>query len=216
MPIALLSSLSPLSITAFLAPAPLRSLAPLYAKESHTESTATTTAPSKRRIELTWCNHGECTEALREKVLDHNHIELGGPATGQVVYRWENSQTQQERTPGESAQQEEAQPAASVTTSTPPAVLFLVKQDDPELANVAIRTIEQLLTRGIQVLVEGALATELEEREDWGSGMIRLFEPKVCDVIYISNSIFNISSHVTSLSQTSYNSQSQALEQEDN
>lgn len=43
----------------------------------------------KRKMELTWCNHDSCYEAIREKVVgEHNHMELTGPATGQVVYRY--------------------------------------------------------------------------------------------------------------------------------
>ena len=62
-----------------------------------------------------------------------------------------------------------------------PAVLFLVKHNDRELANAAADTIEQLLARGVQVLVEEALAKDLEQRSniDVDTAMIRLFEPKV-------------------------------------
>jgi hypothetical protein len=103
-------------------------------------------------------------EAIREKVLEHNHMELTGPATGQVVYSWER-------------------PIIDNINSAPsvPAVLFLVKQDDRELANVAAQTIRQLVTRGVQVLVDDSLSRQLEEFTDvdLGSDMIRLFQPKV-------------------------------------
>jgi hypothetical protein len=47
----------------------------------------------RRKMEISWCNHDSCYEAIREKVVgDHNHLELTGPATGQVVYSWEKGQ----------------------------------------------------------------------------------------------------------------------------
>jgi hypothetical protein len=46
--------------------------------------------PSKCRMELSRCKHDSCYGAIHEKVVgDHNHVELTGPATGQVVYSWE-------------------------------------------------------------------------------------------------------------------------------
>ena len=59
---------------------------------SHTiiDSSPPTRSPLvKRKMELTWCNHDSCYPAIREKVVgEHNHMELTGPATGQVVYRY--------------------------------------------------------------------------------------------------------------------------------
>ena len=53
------------------------------------DSSPPTSPLVKRKMELTWCNHDSCYQAIREKVVgEHNHMELTGPATGQVVYRY--------------------------------------------------------------------------------------------------------------------------------
>jgi hypothetical protein len=142
----------------------------------------------KRKIELTWCNHGECAEALREQVVgEHNHIELGGPATGQVVYSWEKVRGCDDR--GAVGTHDEAASADNETAeSSAPAVLFLVKQEDVELAGVAADTMVELMRRGVQVLVDDVLANDLAELDvvDLDSDLIRLFRPKVSPLLLVS------------------------------
>lgn len=153
-------------------PAKLSAELPSHHSANKSNNNATAHPQQKRKISLTWCNHGECSEALREQVVgEHNHIELGGPATGQVAYSWEK-QLDHEQHPGQSA----------VEASTP-AVLFLVKQDDVELAGVAADTIVELLERGVQVLLDDTLAHDLSllhrDELDLSSRLIRPFRPKV-------------------------------------
>lgn len=127
--------------------------------------------PNKRRLELAWCNHNTCYTAIREKVVgEHNHMELTGPATGQVVYSWEQYSM-------ESGSQAKA---TANEVASPPAVLMLVKRDEDELLAVAVETIEQLMSLGVQVLVDGALREELANFDcvDLESDMIRLFDPQ--------------------------------------
>ncbi|KAL7528458.1 hypothetical protein ACHAWF_002572 [Thalassiosira exigua] len=127
--------------------------------------------PNKRRLELAWCNHDSCYEAIREKVVgEHNHMELSGPATGQVVYSWK----------GYSMEEGSSSNKISKPVASPPAVLMLVKRDEEELLEVAAEAIEHLMTMGVQVLVDSTLRGELAElySVDLDSDMIRLFDPK--------------------------------------
>ena len=140
----------------------------------------------KRKIELTWCNHGECAEALREQVVgEHNHIELGGPATGQVVYSWEKVRGCDDH--GAVGTHDEACVDTETAESFAPAVLFLVKQEDVELAGVAADTMVELMSRGVQVLVDDVLANDLTELDvvDLDSDLIRLFRPKVSPLLLV-------------------------------
>ncbi|KAL9188221.1 hypothetical protein ACHAXT_006599 [Thalassiosira profunda] len=125
---------------------------------------------TKRRMELGWCNHDACYEAIREKVVgEHNHLELTGPATGQVVYSWDQDSD------------EDSDGGAAIVFRSPPAVLLLVKRDEEELLLVAKSAIEQLMEEGVQVLVDSTLWGELEESDstiDMESSLIRLFDPK--------------------------------------
>lgn len=130
-------------------------------------------ALSKRKMELGWCNHDACYEAIREKVVgDHNHMELTGPATGQVVYRWEKYAKRSGNTAVTNA-------TVVVQVATPPAVLMLVKYDDEELLLVAVEAIKELTNIGVQVLVDSRLRADLKEngKIDVDSDMIRLFYP---------------------------------------
>lgn len=129
--------------------------------------------PSKRKLELAWCNHDSCYEAIREKVVgEHNHMELTGPATGQVVYSWEQY--------GLESGSKTAKASAQNMFASPPAVLMLVKRDEDELLAVAVEAIEQLTEMGVQVLVDSTLRGELKNFDniDVESDMIRLFDPK--------------------------------------
>lgn len=163
----------------------------------------TTTAPrNKRKLELSWCNHDACYDAIREKVVgEHNHMELTGPATGQVVYSWNQPSLSSVATINTVTFTSEASP--------PPAVLMLVKRDEEELLSVAVNTIERLIASGVQVLVDSYLWGKLENYDvsnstiliDLGSSMIRLFEPKpvsgfgsgdeLIDVGYTDSTIHN-------------------------
>jgi len=102
-------------------------------------------------------------------------MELIGPATGQVVYSWEKRDTSSEA----------GTVNGSSSLSTIPAVLFLVKQNDKELTTVAANTISELITRGIQVLIDDSLKEQLDQLNSTNldfhldSHMIRLFKPKV-------------------------------------
>ncbi|KAL7516863.1 hypothetical protein ACHAWX_001838 [Stephanocyclus meneghinianus] len=125
-------------------------------------------ARCKRKIELTWCNHGSCMDAIREQVVgEHNHMALVGPATGQVVYSWEKFSSQTAISNGENV-------------ASPPAVLFLVKRDEKELSEVAADVIAKLIGVGVQVLVDTTFAEELQSFPDinMDSDMIRMFDPK--------------------------------------
>lgn len=114
--------------------------------------------PNKRKLELTWCNHDGCYEAIRERVVgEHNHMELTGPATGQVVYR--------------------STAANQGSAATPPVVLLFVKRDDDELLEIAIDTIEQLTTMGVEVLVDSILREGLTTCDTIDFDMIGLFDP---------------------------------------
>ncbi|KAL3805083.1 hypothetical protein HJC23_003311 [Cyclotella cryptica] len=125
-------------------------------------------ARCKRKIELTWCNHGACMDAIREQVVgEHNHLALVGPATGQVVYSWEKYSSQTAISNGENV-------------ASPPAVLMLVKREETELSKVAADVIAKLIGMGVQVLVDTTFAEELQQFPDvdMGSEMIRMFDPK--------------------------------------
>eukprot|EP00571_Detonula_confervacea_P002574 CAMPEP_0172320550 /NCGR_PEP_ID=MMETSP1058-20130122/40772_1 /TAXON_ID=83371 /ORGANISM="Detonula confervacea, Strain CCMP 353" /LENGTH=536 /DNA_ID=CAMNT_0013035839 /DNA_START=119 /DNA_END=1726 /DNA_ORIENTATION=+ len=129
-------------------------------------------ALSKRKMELAWCNHDSCHEAIREKVVgEHNHMELTGPATGQVVYSWEKYSKES----GSSGTT-----TAVVQVKSPPAVLMLVKRDEEELLLVAVEAIKELTSIGVQVLVDSTLRGDLEKHGDidLDSELIRLFYPK--------------------------------------
>lgn len=124
---------------------------------------------SKRKMELTWCNHDSCHEAIREKVVgEHNHMELTAPATGQVAYsfvdesHWSTTSIN------------------GVKLSSPPAVLILVKPDDDTLAPVAVEVIERLLEYGVQILVDSTFRETLKTFDsiDMNSAFIRHFDPK--------------------------------------
>mmetsp|Transcript_5303 Transcript_5303/g.9795 ORF Transcript_5303/g.9795 Transcript_5303/m.9795 type:complete len:595 (+) Transcript_5303:231-2015(+) len=138
------------------------------------------TTRTKRKMELAWCNHGNCQNVIREKVVgEHNHMELTGPATGQVAYSWEQYSM-------ESVVEEEIElgkckfnVGKNNATSTP-AVLILVKREDDELTKVAVEAITELVGYGVQVLVDETLAGELGEYDhvDLESDLIRLFEPR--------------------------------------
>ncbi|KAL7439117.1 hypothetical protein ACHAXH_006979 [Discostella pseudostelligera] len=163
-------------------------------------NTRTTTAPNnKRKLELSWCNHDACYDAIREKVVgEHNHMELTGPATGQVVYRWNQPSSSSTTTTTTTSSSDRgnniiaiSSPSSSTTTTPPPAVLMLVKRDEDELLSVTVTTIEQLIQSGVQVLIDSYLWGKLEnfygddDRNDDAtipidleSSMIRLFAPK--------------------------------------
>ena len=157
----------------------------------------------RRKMEISWCNHDSCYEAIREKVVgDHNHLELTGPATGQVVYSWEKGQrsTAMEGGGSSSSSSSSASSALSsassasssaagaredgvvVVASPPPAVLMLVKRDEDELLAVAADAIARLMSTGVQVLVDstlmGELAANYDDDIDLDSPMIRLFYPR--------------------------------------
>jgi NAD kinase len=127
----------------------------------------------KRKIALTYCNHDSCITAIREQVVgEHNHMELVGPATGQVVYSWEKY-----------VQTSSSISTGVIDTASPPAVLMLVKRDERELTKVAANAIVQLIKSGVQILVEPTFLEELEDLEEFSevdveSDMIRLFDPK--------------------------------------
>lgn len=146
---------------------------PIFKIPQNATLDATTQPPpsnKKKKMELSWCNHDACYEAIREKVVgDRNSVELTGPATGQVVYSWEMDEKVDE----------EEQDATTMIPS-PPAVLMLVKRDEDELLKLAAKTIEQLMEMGVQVLVDSMLMEELASFEtiNLDSNMIRLFYPR--------------------------------------
>ena len=76
--------------------------------------------------------------------------------------------------------------------TTIPAVLFLVKLDDKELTAVAASAIEELIGRGVQVLVDDTLSNSLNAYTDLDleSDMIRLFRPKVSGSFILFISLF--------------------------
>ena len=127
----------------------------------------------KRKMEVAWCNHDSCYEAIREKVVgEHNHFELTGPATGQVVYSWEKYSMESQTTNKESKK---------LVVASPPAVLLLVKHHEEELINVAVEAIEELINNwGVQVLVDSTFRKDLDKVDsiDLDSDMIRLFDPQ--------------------------------------
>ena len=137
------------------------------------------TVRNKRKMEVAWCTHDKCTDAIREKVVgSHNHMELTGPATGQVVYSWEKYSIESGSSAASSAEQTTANNNGSV--ASPPAVLILVKREEEKLTKVAVDVISKLMNMGVQVLVDTILAGNLSEyvSVDMESDMIRLFEPK--------------------------------------
>ena len=141
----------------------------------------------KRKMELAWCNQDACGEAIREKVVgDHNHMELTGPATGQVAYSWEQYSI-------ESVVEGDIGKMKSNSVASPPAVLMLVKREDEELTKVAVEAIQKLVGYGVQVLVDSTLAGELTNYEtvDMESDMIRLFEPQPVPGFGTGDQLFN-------------------------
>ena len=127
----------------------------------------------KRKMEVAWCNHDSCYTAIREQVVgEHNHFELTGPATGQVVYSWEKYSMESQTTNKESKK---------LVVASPPAVLLLVKHHEEELINVAVDVIKELVDNwGVQVLVDSTFRKDLEKLDsiDLDSDMIRLFDPQ--------------------------------------
>lgn len=134
-------------------------------------------AHPKRKMELSWCNAEICRDEIREVVLgEHNQMSLRGPATGQVAYEWlDYDYKALDRDSAASPSEVSAKP-------TIPAVLMLVKRDDPELLHVAAECISELTRLGVQVLVDstlqGQLADEAKGQVALESSMIRLFDPK--------------------------------------
>ena len=130
-------------------------------------------AHPKRKMELSWCNAEICRDEIREVVLgEHNQMSLRGPATGQVAYEWlDDSGTDPVSTS-----------SSDSAIATIPAVLVLVKRDDPELLHVAAECISELTRLGVQVLVDSTLqaqlAGEAKGQVALESSMIRLFDPK--------------------------------------
>ena len=119
--------------------------------------------PIKRQLALSWCNHDGCSEAVRERVVgEHNHMELTGPATGQVVY------SLIERDPKEGK------------AVNPPSVLLLIKRGEQELLDIAIDTVQQLTSRGVRVLVDSKLRNKLDECDavDTDGDLLGHFDPK--------------------------------------
>ncbi len=156
-------------------------------------NTRTTTPLNKRKLELTWCNHDACYDAIREKVVgEHNHMELTGPATGQVVYSWNQhgASTNANAASSPRGNNNNGVALSSSSSAHPPAVLMLVKRDEEELLSVAVNAIERLMTSGVQVLIDAYLWGKLENYchddgddnsksfIDLDSTMIRLFLPK--------------------------------------
>ena len=151
----------------------------------------TTNPQNKRKLELSWCNHDACYDAIREKVVgEHNHMELTGPATGQVVYSWNQPEASTNAAAASPRENINVVPLSSSSTAPPPAVLMLVKRDEEELLSVAVNTIERLMISGVQVLVDAYLWEKMENYchddgddhskkfIDLESSMIRLFLPK--------------------------------------
>eukprot|EP00978_Attheya_sp_CCMP212_P007969 scaffold18524_cov56-Attheya_sp.AAC.2 len=121
----------------------------------------------KRQMTLAWCGREICTTSrIREKIVgDRNHMEFEGPATGQVIYTWDDEDN--------SANQ---QSPLDVSTSS---VLLLVKHHDDELIGIAAEAVRQLTDLGIQVLLHPELAAKFKHYfgvDD--ENMIKLFEPR--------------------------------------
>ncbi|EJK44266.1 hypothetical protein THAOC_37212 [Thalassiosira oceanica] len=131
-------------------------------------------AHPKRKMELSWCNAEICRDEIREVVLgEHNQMSLRGPATGQVAYEWLDY---------DSVTDSVSASSSDSAMATIPAVLILVKRDDPELLHVAAECISELNRLGVQVLIDstlqGQLADEAKGQVELESSMIRLFDPK--------------------------------------
>lgn len=131
-------------------------------------------AHPKRKMELSWCNAEICRDEIREVVLgEHNQMSLRGPATGQVAYEWLDY---------DSVTDSVSASSSDSAMATIPAVLILVKRDDPELLHVAAECISELNRLGVQVLIDSTLqdqlADEAKGQVELESSMIRLFDPK--------------------------------------
>jgi len=151
----------------------------------------------KRKMEVAWCNHDSCYTAIREQVVgEHNHFELTGPATGQVVYSWEKYSMESQTTNKESAK---------LVVASPPAVLLLVKHHEEELINVAVEAIEELINNwGVQVLVDSTFRKDLEKMDsiDLDNDMIRLFDPQPVNGFGSGEQLNNINDNAAADSTT--------------
>mmetsp|Transcript_19254 Transcript_19254/g.56123 ORF Transcript_19254/g.56123 Transcript_19254/m.56123 type:complete len:637 (-) Transcript_19254:13-1923(-) len=156
-------------------------------KTQSSSSSSGSGSAAARRMELSCCNRDSCATELREVVVGaHNSMVFTGPATGQVVYGWtETDGAAPSATNGvvqgedEDEEREDAGGKAS-----PPTVLLLIKRDDDELMGVAAEAIKTLMSddrgRGaVRVLLDAEQASRL--RHDHGvddsDGNIGLFDP---------------------------------------
>jgi NAD+ kinase len=132
-----------------------------------------TTSSNKRRgLNLMWCGTGEfCRESIRERVVgEDNQFEFDGPATGQVCFVWSDDDDDQCIVDREDTEVEVPEAVASV--------LFLIKQGDKELLQIAASAIQELTTSGISVHLIPDTAAKIEYKYGVHNKNVKLFEPR--------------------------------------
>jgi len=134
-------------------------------RENHVE-----VSRKRRGLDLMWCRTGDfCKASIRERVVgEDNQFEFDGPATGQVCFLWRDEDQC-------IVDEEEAENTVEVAKAS---VLFLVKQNDEELLQVAANAIKELTESGVNVFLIPDNAAKIEYKYGVHNDNVKLFEPR--------------------------------------
>ena len=128
---------------------------------------------TERRLDLKFCDGDICIAAVRQRVVGkHNQIILGGPATGQVAYTW-NQDPIINNTNGE---------RSNITLSS---VLLLVRPNDEDLIHKAAEVVPKLAHAGVNVLLAPDLAAKLKFHHGVDDERIGLFEASMYTFVFL-------------------------------
>lgn len=124
----------------------------------------------RRSLDLMWCGGAgqSCRQSIRERVVgDDNQFEFDGPATGQVCFTWQEED--------QCILEEDVTIVPEVATAS---VLFLVKQHDKKLLQIAANAVQELTDSGIFVYLVPELAAKIEYKYGVRNDNVKLFEPR--------------------------------------
>jgi len=137
-------------------------------KEKSDDTKKSDALKKRRKLELMWCGRENCGhDTIREKVYgDNNEIEFDNPATGQVMYSWEDREEY-------NLKDDENSPYSN------PRVLFLVKKNDDDLLKVAADAARELTSsKEIEVMLSPEVAAKLKHYFGVDNEGIDLFSPQ--------------------------------------
>ena len=134
-----------------------------------------------RRMKLMWCTEEFCKDVVREKVVGRkqNQIVLSGPATGQVVYYWdEHTSAKQARGPPYQLPQDVKEATELQEEYEAPTVFLLIKSGDEELMKVAADAVKELCEANVNILLDEGSAARIKYNHGVDSDRIHLYEAK--------------------------------------